>query len=128
MDTPERTQAPHIAFLHIVFKRKTQILLFFFVTVCTVAVGTLTAKPSYDTVAQLLIKVERENIYVPTVPTSGASSPVLSFNREEQINSEIEILKSRFLAEKVVLSLAPATIYEGLKNPKKGAVSPETVA
>ena len=128
MDTPERTQASLRDFLHILFKRKIQILLFFFATVCTVAVGTLMAKPTYETVAQLLIKVGRENIYVPTVPTSGTLNPVFSFNREEQINSEIEILKSRFLAEKVVLSLGPATIYEGLKNPKKGAVSSETVA
>ena len=123
MYTPERTQASLRDFLHILFKRKIQIILFFCATICTVAVGTFMAKPTYQTVAQLLIKVGRENIYVPTVPTSGASPPVFSFNREEQINSEIEILKSRFLAEKVVGSLGPATIYKGLNNPKKGFVS-----
>jgi len=123
MDTLERTQASLRDFLHVLFKRKIQILLFFAVTVCVVAVGSLKAKPAYKAISQILIKVGRENIYVPTLPASRTSSPVFTFNREEQINSEIEILKSRFLAEKVIESLGPATIYEELKNPKTGILS-----
>ncbi|HUT71074.1 MAG TPA: hypothetical protein VMW89_10390 [Desulfatiglandales bacterium] len=45
MDTSERTQASLRDFLHILFKRKIQILLFFAVTVCVVAVGSFKAKP-----------------------------------------------------------------------------------
>ncbi len=124
MDTPEIgleiSKTSLRDFLHVLFKRKIQILLFFGVTVCTVAIGTAIIKPTYEAISQILIKVGRENIYMPTVPTSGNPSPVFSFNREEQINSEIEILKSRFLAEKVIHSLGPATIYKDLKNPKRG--------
>ena len=124
MDTPEIgleiSKTSLRDFLHVLFKRKIQILLFFGVTVCTVAIGTAITKPTYETTSQILIKVGRENIYVPTVPASGNLNPVFSFNREEQINSEIEILKSRFLAEKVIHSLGPATIYKDLKNPKRG--------
>jgi uncharacterized protein involved in exopolysaccharide biosynthesis len=120
MDTPEIARTSLRDFLHVLFKRKMQVVLFFGATVCSVGIGTLLVKPTYEAISQILIKVGRENIYVPTVPTSGNLNPVFSFNREEQINSEIEILKSRFLAEKVVGSLGPATIYPALESPGRG--------
>ena len=107
-------------FLHVIFKRKFQILLFFGITVCTVAIGSFVVRPTYEATAQILIKIGRENIYVPTLPAGGTSNPVISFNREEQINSEIEILKSRFLAEKVAESLGPAVIYKDLDRTGHG--------
>lgn len=81
--------------LRVLFKRKTQILLFFAATFVTVAAATFIAKPTFQADAQILVKLGRESIYMPA---SGSSSPVINFNREEQINSEIEILKSRSLA------------------------------
>jgi len=122
MDSPEITKTSLRDFFHIVFKRKLQILLFFFATICTVAIGTVLIKPTYEATSQIIIKAGRENIFVPTVPTNGNINPVFSFNREEQINSEIEILKGQFLVEKVVGSLGPARIYTSLQNPKKGMV------
>jgi uncharacterized protein involved in exopolysaccharide biosynthesis len=104
-------------FLRVLFKRKTQILLFFAVTFITVAVGTFMAKPTYQAVAQILVKLGRENIYMPA---SGSSSPVINFNREEQINSEIEILKSRSLAMEVLNELGPETVYEGIADGPSG--------
>jgi uncharacterized protein involved in exopolysaccharide biosynthesis len=106
-------------FLHVLFKRKVQILLFFFATVCTVTIGTFLMKPTYEATSQILVKIGRENLYVPTVPNSG-NNPVINVNREEQINSEIEILKSPSLATQVVRALGPATLYEGLDDPKSG--------
>jgi uncharacterized protein involved in exopolysaccharide biosynthesis len=123
MDASEITRPSLRDVLHIVFKHKNHILLFFFATVCTVAVGTALIKPTYEATAQILIKTGRENIFVPTVPTNGNLNPVFSFNREEQINSEIEILKGQFLIEKVVSALGPTTIYESLQNTKKGLMS-----
>ncbi len=52
-----------------------------------------------------------EAVYAPMLPT-GDSKPIVRVDRQEQINSEIEILKSRFLAEKVVKSLGPEVIYK----------------
>ena len=40
METIEFKQTSLRDFLHIIFKRKSQILIFFAVTVCTVVVGT----------------------------------------------------------------------------------------
>lgn len=101
-------------FLHVVFKRKSHILLFFFATVCTVAIGSLFVKPTYEASSQILVKIGRENIYVPP---SGNVGPVIDWNREEQINSEIELLRGQALAEKVVKSLGLTNIYKSL-NPK----------
>jgi len=107
--------------LHVVFKRKIQILLFFSITVFTVAIGTYMVKPTYKATAQILVKTGRENMYVPTLPAGGTSNPVVRVNRVvEQINSEIEILKSLFLAEKVVEFLGPGVIYKDMNGSGPG--------
>ena len=88
---------------HVVFKRKIQITLFFTAVVLTVAIGTLRATPIYQATAKILVKIERENV---NRPASAMRLP-----GEMQINSEIQILNSRSLAEKVLMALGPATIY-----------------
>ena len=89
-------------FLHVIFKRKKQILLFFAVTVCTVGVGTFVMKPVYEAKAQILVKMGRENLYIPP---NSTNSQIINVNRENQLNSEIELLKSQTLAENVIKSL-----------------------
>ncbi len=106
-------------FLHVVFKRKGRILLFFGVTLGTVAVVTFMTSPTYEATAQILVKIGREDVYLPHLP-EGRVRPAIRVTREEQINGEIEILKSRFLAEKVVESLGPTIIYEDLNDPARG--------
>jgi uncharacterized protein involved in exopolysaccharide biosynthesis len=118
MEAPEFVRSSLRDFLHVIFKRKTQILLFFLATFCTVAVGTFIVNPIYQATAQILVKIGRENLYMPTVPTSG-NNPVINLNHEEQLNSEIEILKSPTLAEEVVKALGPGTIYQGLTTSKR---------
>jgi uncharacterized protein involved in exopolysaccharide biosynthesis len=117
MGTSELPRTSLRDFLRVLFKRKTQILLFFAVTFITVALGTFMVKPTYQAVAQILVKLGRESIYIPA---SGSSNPVINFNREEQINSEIEILKSRSLATEVLQELGPETIYEDIAKEPGG--------
>jgi len=102
-------------FLNVLFKHKVQVLLFFFATVLTVAVGTFMMKPTYETTSRILVKMGRENLYVPTVPNNN-NNPVINFNHEEQLNSEIEILKSTSLARAVVKTLGPTAIYKDLET------------
>ena len=111
MDIRETAKASLRDFLHVVFKRKIQILFFFTCTICAVVIGTLLTKPTYKATSQILVKIGRENVYVPTV---SDLRPVISFNRQEQTSSEMEILKGRSLAVKVVESLGPTAFY---KNP-----------
>jgi uncharacterized protein involved in exopolysaccharide biosynthesis len=120
MEAPEPARVSLRDFLNVIFKRKFQILLFFFVTFSTVAFATLLARPTYQTAAQILVKVGRENIYVPE--TAG-SNPVVSINREEQINSEIEILKSPSLVKEVMAAVGPAVIYPELSARKPGILA-----
>ncbi len=120
MEAPEFVRTSLRDFLHVIFKRKAQILLFFLATFCTVVVGTFIVKPTYEATAQILVKIGRESVYVPA---TGSVRPVINFNRQERINSEIEILKSPSLAEKVVLAMGPTVLYENFKGTEPGMVS-----
>lgn len=114
MDIPFEPRSSLRDFLHVLFKHKVKIILFFIATVCTVTIGTFMMKPTYEATSRILVKMGRENLYVPTVPNSN-NNPVISTDNEQQINSEIEILNSTSLAKAVVKALGPATIYRGLK-------------
>ena len=48
MDTQLPVRSSLRDFLYVLFKRKVQILLFFFATVCTVTIGTFLMKPTYE--------------------------------------------------------------------------------
>lgn len=113
MEALEIRQSSFRDFLHVIFKRKNQILLFFAVTVCTVVIGTFMTRPVYEAKAQILVKMGRENLYIPP---NSTNSRIINFNRDNQINSEIELLKSRSLAENVIRSLGPETIYKKLDH------------
>ena len=116
-------KAPFRGFLNLVFKRKTQILLFFGAVVCIFTIGTLLVRPTYEAISQVLVKIGRENLYVANLPSSVSPSPVINFNGEEQINAEIEILRGLSLAEEVVKSLGPTVIYKGLNDKRGGILS-----
>ena len=107
-------------FINVLFKHKVKILLFFLATVVTVSIGTLRMAPTYQAGTQILMKLGRENLYVPTTPTTANLNPVVSLNREEQINSAIEILKGRQLAEEVIEELGPTAIYPDLEAGERG--------
>ena len=119
MDSNEIKRVSLKDFLHIIFKRKMQILLFFSATVCTVAVASFVIKPTYMATAQILVKAGRENLYIPI---GSDMSPIISSDIREQINSEIEILRSRSLAEEVAAFLSPKTIYPNLRDKGSGIV------
>ena len=106
--------------LDVIFKRKSFLLLFFLTVILAVAGGTFLIKPVYEASAQILIKRGRESVFVPA---GRDANPVISYNREELINSEIEILKSRSLAEKVVLMMGPTVLYEKLKDSEPGFIA-----
>jgi uncharacterized protein involved in exopolysaccharide biosynthesis len=112
METIEFRQSSLRDFLHVIFKRKNQILIFFAVTVCTVVVGTFVIRPVYEAKAQILVKMGRENLYIPP---NSTNSQIMNVNRDNQLNSEIELLKSRSLAEKVIKTIGPETIYKNME-------------
>jgi uncharacterized protein involved in exopolysaccharide biosynthesis len=103
--------------LHVVFKRRRLIALFFIATTLTVTAGTfLLVKPVYQATAQMLVSPGREHIADLTLPTGGAIPPRLSYNAEEQISRTIEMLTGRFLAQHVVQSIGPTVLYKNLER------------
>ena len=113
MDTSVKSNFSLRDFLDILFKRKTPILVFFCVTFFTVAAGTFLAKPTYEASSEILVKIGRENLYVPT---GGRTNMLIRPDSEQHMNSELEILGSRSLVEKVVDSLGPAAMYRSQNN------------
>lgn len=102
--------------LRVLFKRKSEILTVWCLCIFAITAYSLLSKPTYETTARVLIKMGRENIYVLPLLATKELSPVVSSNQEEQINSEIEILKSRLLAERVLKSLGLTVIYPDLAS------------
>ena len=88
-------------FLHVIFKRKTQVIAFFTLSLLMVGIVTIGRDPLYQAEAQLMIKMGREHVFIPTSTEMGGS-PFLSFSSLEQINSEIELINSQPIIEKAV--------------------------
>ena len=107
-------------FLTVLFKRKRLILTTFITIVATVTVVTFLLPPTYEAEARLLVRAGRENVYRPEVGSD--QNQVLSFNNEEVINSETNILTSRDLIARVVSSLTVERLYPDLVTtpPRRG--------
>jgi succinoglycan biosynthesis transport protein ExoP len=84
-----------------VFRYKGKALALFVVLAGLVIISTFAAPQVYESEATLLVKPGRETVAAdPTVP--AGSIMYLSRKMEEELNSELEILRSRRLAEDVV--------------------------
>jgi len=87
------------------------ILLVFVVVTGTVAYAASITPPVYTAKTSLMIRVGREFIYRPEVGTPQTNR-TLSIN--EMVNSEIEILSSRDLANQVVAEIGVEKLYPKL--------------
>ncbi len=100
--------------LVVLFKHKTKILVVFFGVVVTVTVGTFLLPPTYLAKSSILVKFGRENVYNPE---GGNRAPTISFGQpdpEQILNSEVEILADRGLADKVVTAIGVGKLYPDL--------------
>lgn len=88
-------------FYYVFFRHKKKVIIFFFVVIITVTLGTFLAPEIYQSEAKLMLKLGRESVTLDPTATTGQVVAV-SQSREEEINSELEILGTRELAEKVV--------------------------
>ncbi|MCC7086834.1 MAG: hypothetical protein IT427_17690 [Pirellulales bacterium] len=80
----------------------------------TAAALTLLSPKTYRSEGKLLVRLGRENMALDPTATLGATPLVgVQPSRETELNSDIDILKSRFLIEKVVDFIGPARILDG---------------
>jgi uncharacterized protein involved in exopolysaccharide biosynthesis len=89
--------------LHVIFKRKRFIGALFLAVALPGLIATLLRKPSYVASAKVMISVQRSD---PTLqPTDLTKLEPIQLN-ESAVNSEVQVIGSRDLLERVVRSLA----------------------
>jgi len=92
-------------------------LFIFCVTIGLTVAVTFYAEPVYMASSQILVKIGRKNVYIPA---RGQANPIINSSSLEQINSEMELIKSKNLHESIIKALGPIEIFKGL-----GATEPE---
>ena len=103
--------------LLIVFKHKYKILMAFLAIVITVTIITFWLSPVYEATSSLLIKFGREYVYRSEVGDGNVPSTYFERHLLEVLNTEMEILKSRDLAEKIITALGVENLYPDLVAP-----------
>jgi uncharacterized protein involved in exopolysaccharide biosynthesis/Mrp family chromosome partitioning ATPase len=117
---------------YVIFRHKQKVIGFFITVVLLAGVITMLMPKVYQSTAQLLLRLGRENTTLDPAASMGAATVnVNGESRETEINSEIEVLKSRELAEKIVDSIGitrllgnvsiptPLSAYDSLKIREK---------
>jgi succinoglycan biosynthesis transport protein ExoP len=96
--------------LFIIFKRLKMIITIFLITVATVVIGVFLSKPVFQSSVKVIINREVSEAVLRVAPWY----PLMrSFELEEEINSEIELIKSRAVAEAVVDLFDQQQIQQG---------------
>jgi polysaccharide biosynthesis protein PslE len=96
---------------HALFRHKRKMALFVLLVMGAAATVIALMPRAYRSQAKLLVLLGRENAVLGPTATFG-QAPVVAVppSRENDINSALEILTSRYLAEQVVDSVGPAAI------------------
>ncbi len=98
--------------LYVIFGHKKKMLAFMVLLFGVVAVKTLIQPSTYRSEAKLLLRIGRENVSLDPTATVGE---VVGINRsyDWEVNSELEILKSREIAERVVDEMGASALLQG---------------
>jgi polysaccharide biosynthesis protein PslE len=97
-----------------VFRHKGKACLFFFVVMTATVVWTLLAPRVYRSEGKLLVRLGRENAALEPTATLGHEQLItVPPSRETEVNSVVEVLASRALAEAAVESIGPESILGG---------------
>jgi capsular exopolysaccharide synthesis family protein len=92
---------------YVLFRHKRKVTWFFFGVIALVTIVTFLLPETYQSEAKVLVRLGREIATLdPTATTTGQVVQV-GQRRESEVKSELEILRSRDLAEKVVDAIGP---------------------
>lgn len=104
--------------IRVLFKHKVKISLVFLTITAVISGGTFLLTPVYEAKASLLVKLWKEDSSRLGLG-SGNSGTYLTLSQDELANTEIQVLTSRELADKVVRTLGVRALYPDLlENPK----------
>ncbi len=88
--------------LHILFRQKWKMIIFFLAVFSTVAVVTFLSPNIYRSEATLLVRLGRESATLDPIITSTGQVIPVDHSREADTSNELQTIKSRELVEKVV--------------------------
>jgi uncharacterized protein involved in exopolysaccharide biosynthesis len=111
--------------LTLFFKHIRKIALTFAVFVFAAALLSFLLPPVYEASSSLMIKFGREYVAQPEV---GSVQPFLTLNKEEAVNSEIQILSSRALKEWVVKTMGIGKLYPEIAHDPPKDMTPLAAA
>jgi succinoglycan biosynthesis transport protein ExoP len=102
-------------FYNVLFRQKRKILLAFFSVMFAAVLITFLCPRVYNSETELLLRIGRENATLGPTATTGK---IININtdRENEINSEVDILRSRELAEKLVDAIGAKLILHGARE------------
>jgi uncharacterized protein involved in exopolysaccharide biosynthesis len=107
--------------LTMIFKHKTKIIIIFLTIVAVVTGVTFLQQPVYEAKSSLLVKIFKDDTSRPGIGQEKGNLP-LTLSQDELINTEIQILTGRELAEKVIQTLQTGKMYPSLaRNSAKKA-------
>ena len=95
--------------LYVLFKHQGTIVVFTLACLFVAVFYSYLYPPGYKACAKILIKIEREGAS-PGTGVLKPSSLITTIRPEEIINSEIELLKGRYLAEQILEDLGDAIV------------------
>lgn len=96
--------------------------------VATVVTVTAISDPEYRSETKLFVRIGRENATLDPTATIGQGTVVaLPSSREHELNSVVEVIKSRAMAEHVVDELGPDYFFDKPAT-TSGAPAPQPVA
>ncbi|MGD0917414.1 MAG: GumC family protein [Thermodesulfobacteriota bacterium] len=95
----------------VLFRHQWKFILFFLLVMSAVTLWTFISPEVYQSNAKLLVRLGRESVTLDPTATTG---PVVSAgqSRENEIKSELEILRSQELVEDVVDTIGPSAFLK----------------
>jgi uncharacterized protein involved in exopolysaccharide biosynthesis/Mrp family chromosome partitioning ATPase len=99
-------------FYDVLFRHKRRSLVFFFCVMIAVALFTFLSPEIFRSEATLMVRLGRESVSLDPTATTGQVVGI-GMDKENEINSELAILQSRELAEKVVDAVGTEMILNG---------------
>jgi polysaccharide biosynthesis protein PslE len=102
----------------VLFRHKKKVALVAFTILATVVVATIAWPRAYRSQGKILVRLGRENVTLDPTATVGRDAVVnVPEGREQEINSVVEVFKSRVLIEQAVDALGPAAILQSRDEP-----------
>lgn len=108
--------------LRILFRHKVKVVAFFFATIAVAATGLLILPKTYVSEARLYIKIGRHSVGVSPTANIGTSLTIHE-SRENEIQSMIDLVKSRTILEKVVKKIGPHVVLASSLDAKPADVA-----